>query len=38
MRPKPFHSMMDLPGVIEKVLIAHGVTLHSNRTTDKYFE
>ena len=38
MRPKPFHSTMDLPRVIEKVLIAHGVKLHRNRTTEKYIE
>ncbi len=29
--PVPFHSLMDIPAIIEKVLIAHGVVLHPNR-------
>ena len=29
--PAPFHSLMDLTAVIEKVLVAHGVTLIVNR-------
>jgi hypothetical protein len=36
--PKPFHSLMDLTSVIEKVLISHGITLHANRKMKKYFE
>jgi len=24
-KPKPFHTLMDLPAVIEKVLVAHGI-------------
>lgn len=35
--PKPFHSAMDLPAVIEKVLIEHGIQLHSGRRSRKYF-
>jgi len=34
--PAPFHSLLDLPAVIEKVLIAHGITLHVNRRMRKY--
>ena len=34
--PVPFHSLMDLPAVIEKVLIAHRITLHPSRRTKKY--
>lgn len=34
--PAPFHSLMDLPAVMERVLIAHGVTLHINRRMKKY--
>jgi len=34
--PVPFHTLMDLPAVIEKVLIAHGITLHPSRRTKKY--
>lgn len=35
--PKPFHTLMDLSAVIEKVLIQHGVQLHPTRQTQKYF-
>lgn len=35
-RPAPFHSLMDLPAVLERVLIAHGVTLHISRRMSKY--
>ena len=35
--PKPFHSLMDLTAVIEKVLVEHGVRLHSGRRSQKYF-
>jgi hypothetical protein len=34
--PAPFHSLLDLPAVMEKVLIAHGVTLHISRRMKKY--
>jgi hypothetical protein len=34
----PFHSLMDLTSVIEKVLVAHNITLHSSRKMRKYFE
>jgi hypothetical protein len=36
--PAMFHSLMDLPAVIEKVLVATGVTLHACRRMKKYFE
>jgi hypothetical protein len=35
-RAVPFHSLMDLPAVMERVLIAHGVTLHISRRMGKY--
>ena len=34
--PRPFHTLMDLPAVIEKVLIEHGVVLHHSRRMRKY--
>ncbi len=36
--PKPFHSLLDVGSVIEKVLIDHGVTLHVNDKMGKYFK
>lgn len=35
--PLPFHSLLDMGAVIEKVLIEHGVTLHPSRQMRKYF-
>ena len=29
--PVPFHSTLELPAVIEKVLIQHGIVLHPSR-------
>ena len=37
-KPLPFHSLMDLTSVIEKVLMAQGITLHSSRRMKKYFD
>lgn len=34
--PAPFHSLLDVGSVIEKVLIQHGITLHPNRQMKKY--
>ena len=34
--PKPFHSLMELPAVIEKVLIKHEIVLHRNIRSEKY--
>lgn len=31
-----FHSLMDLPSVIERTLIAHGIMLHPSRRMGKY--
>ncbi len=36
--PMPFNSLMELPSVIEKVLMAHGITLYASRKMKKYFE
>jgi hypothetical protein len=36
--PMPFNSLFELPAVIEKALIAHGVTLRASRKMSKYFE
>lgn len=37
-KPLPFHSLLDLTAVIEKVLLAQGITLHSSQKMKKYFE
>ena len=34
--PVPFNSLMELPGVIEKVLIQHGIKLHRFKKMAKY--
>ena len=34
--PKPFHTLMDMPSVIEKVLIQHGIVLHPSDKMQKY--
>ncbi|MCC7165704.1 MAG: hypothetical protein IT331_24615 [Anaerolineae bacterium] len=34
--PKPFNSLMELPSVIEKVLIDHGITLYESPKMRKY--
>lgn len=36
--PRPFNSLMDISGVIEKVLIQHEIILHKDRVMEKYFE
>jgi len=36
--PVPFNSLMDLLYIIEKVLMKHGITLHSSDRMRKYFE
>lgn len=36
-QPVPFNSLLDLGTAIEKVLIEHGVVLHSSRKMKKYF-
>jgi len=35
--PMPFNSLMHLPSVIEKVLINHGIVLHSDNRMKRYF-
>ncbi len=34
--PQPFHSLLDVGAVIEKVLIQHGIVLHLSSRTKKY--
>jgi hypothetical protein len=34
--PKPFHSLLDVGAVVEKVFIEHGIVLHLGRTMLKY--
>lgn len=34
--PVPFHSLLDVGAVIEKVLISHGIVLHPNNKMKKY--
>ena len=36
-KPLPFHSLLDVGAVIEKVLIEHGVVLHPSTKMRKYF-
>jgi hypothetical protein len=36
--PKPFHSLMDLPSTIEKVLMEQKIILHSSKRSKKYRE
>ncbi len=38
LNPLPFHTLMDLPAIIEKVLINHGIVLHQSRKMKKYFK
>lgn len=35
-KPEPFHTLMDVNAVIEKVLIDHGIVLHLSRKLKKY--
>lgn len=34
--PRPFHTLMDMTAVIERVLIEHGIVLHPGRKMGKY--
>ena len=34
--PRPFHSLLDVGAVIEKVLIENGIVLHHSRRMKKY--
>jgi hypothetical protein len=34
--PRPFHSLLDVGAVIEKVLIEHDIVLHAGRKMKKY--
>jgi hypothetical protein len=36
--PQPFHTLMDVSSVIEKVLIEHGIVLHASKKMIKYFD
>jgi hypothetical protein len=36
--PKPFHTLLDVGTMIERVLIAHGIVLHSSKRMKKYVE
>lgn len=36
--PKPFHSLLDVGSVIEKVLIEQGIVLHPSRRMAKYVQ
>ena len=35
-KPIPFHTLMDLPAVIEKVVMQAGIQLHPGRKMQKY--
>lgn len=34
--PRPFHSLLDIGAVIEKVLVEHGIVLHPSQKMRKY--
>lgn len=34
--PRPFHSLLDIGAVIEKVLIEHDIVLHHSQKMSKY--
>lgn len=34
--PRPFHSLLDVGAVIERVLVQHGIQLHPSRQMKKY--
>ena len=36
-KPSPFHSLMELPAVIEKAFIKHGIRLHHAPLSRKYY-
>lgn len=36
--PKPFHSLLDIGAVIEKVLIEHDIVLHPSTRMRKYVD
>ncbi len=36
--PRPFNSLMEIPAVIEKVLVHHGIKLHRIRRMVDYIE
>ena len=36
--PKPFHSLLDVGAVIEKLLIEHNIVLHPSRKMLKYLQ
>jgi len=36
--PLPFHSLMDIGAVIEKVLINHSIALHPSKRMNKYIK
>lgn len=37
-KPQPFHSLLDMGTVIEKVLIEQDIVLHTSRRMAKYFK
>ncbi|MGJ4908051.1 hypothetical protein [Bradyrhizobium sp. HKCCYLS2033] len=36
--PKPFHSLLDVGAVIEKVLLEQDIVLHTSKKMAKYFK
>jgi len=35
-KPKPFHTLLDVGAIVEKVLIEHGIKLHPSERMRKY--
>ena len=36
LHPRPFHSLLDIGAVMERVLLEHGIVLHASRKMKKY--
>jgi hypothetical protein len=36
-KPKPFHTLLDLPAMLEELMIENEIKFHPSRKTKKYF-
>ena len=36
--PRPFNSLMEIPVLIEKILMEHEITLHRDKKMEKYIK
>lgn len=37
-KPRPFHTLLDVGAMVERVLIGHGIVLHPSKRMKKYVE